>query len=203
MRRQLVIFVKEPVAGRVKSRLGREIGMVSAAWWYRHQARRLARRLSADPRWRTILALSPDRAVYDSRFWPRGALRIGQGRGDLGARMGRMFRGAGPGPMIIVGSDIPDVTPARIWSGFQALGRAEAAVGPAEDGGYWLIGLANPRRAPRRLFDGVRWSSASARADTEATLSPLSLAHLETLQDVDDAADLARHSARAPLGAAL
>ncbi|MEO1293015.1 MAG: hypothetical protein AAFV62_09325, partial [Pseudomonadota bacterium] len=60
MKRRLVIFVKEPVAGRVKTRLGRGIGMAPAAWWFRHQSRHLIRTLSADPRWETILAVAPD-----------------------------------------------------------------------------------------------------------------------------------------------
>ena len=75
---------------------------------------------------------------------------------------------------------------------FDALGDADAVLGPAEDGGYWLIGLKrSPRRKPIRLFEGVRWSTEHALADTEAGLAGLRIARLETLRDVDDARDLA------------
>ena len=57
MRRTLVIMVKEPRPGRVKTRLGRDIGMVGAAWWFRHQTRSLIRRLR-DPRWQIVLAVA-------------------------------------------------------------------------------------------------------------------------------------------------
>lgn len=190
-RRRLLIFVKEPVAGRVKTRLGRDVGMVSAAWWFRHRARALTRELARDPRWETWLAVSPDRAGLESRFWPSGPGRWAQGRGDLGARMGRAFRSFAPGPLVIVGADIPGVDRARVWAAFRALGAAEAATGPAEDGGYWLIGLKRvPRRAPAGLFSGVRWSTATALADTERSLAGLRIARVDRLRDVDRAADL-------------
>ena len=68
-RRRLVVMIKEPRPGRVKTRLGREIGMTAAAWWFRHQTRRLLRRLQ-DPRWELILSVAPDREALQSRVWP-------------------------------------------------------------------------------------------------------------------------------------
>jgi hypothetical protein len=62
-------MVKEPQLGRVKTRLGRDIGMVPALWWYRHQVARLTRRLD-DRRWHLTLAISPDNQHRKSRFWP-------------------------------------------------------------------------------------------------------------------------------------
>lgn len=192
MRPRLLIFAKEPVAGRVKTRLGRDIGMVEAAWWYRRRARSLIRALSADPRWETWIAVSPDRDGLESRFWPAHLPRWPQGRGDLGARMGRAFAAFPPGPLVIVGADIPDLERRHVRAAFDALGDADAVLGPAEDGGYWLIGLKrSPRRKPIRLFEGVRWSTEHALADTEAGLAGLRIARLETLRDVDDARDLA------------
>lgn len=186
----LVIFVKEPRAGRVKTRLGRDIGMTSAAWWFRHQVSRLLRQVGDDPRWRTVLAVSPDPAVL-SRAWPAHLLRWPQGRGDLGDRMGRAFRQMPPGPVIIVGADIPGITRGRIADSFAALRSNDTVLGPAPDGGYWLIGL---RRGgcpiPRKLFDGVRWSTEHAMADTVATMAGLKIARTITLADVDTRADL-------------
>ena len=129
-RPRLLIFAKEPLPGRVKTRLGRGIGMVEAAGWYRRQASALVRRLSADPRWESWIAVSPDAAGMASRFWPRGVRRWPQGQGDLGARMGRAFREFPPGPLVIIGADIPGVTRRQITSAFNALGSARGGVGP-------------------------------------------------------------------------
>ena len=119
----LVIFVKEPRPGRVKTRLGAGIGLVPAAWWFRHQSQRLIRRLARDPRWRTVLAVSPDHEGLASRVWPACVARRPQGRGDLGDRMLRALAAEAPGRVMIVGSDIPDITPDDIAGGFRALGR--------------------------------------------------------------------------------
>lgn len=189
--RHLVIMVKEPRPGRVKTRLGADIGMTSAAWWFRHQSARLLRRVGQDPRWRTWLAVSPDVAGMCSRVWPEHIERVPQGRGDLGVRMARIFEVVPPGPCLIVGADIPGIDATRIAEGFDALCRAEAVIGPAADGGYWMIGLRRGARPlPGRLFEAVRWSSKHALADTERTLAPLTVAHTTLLRDVDTVADL-------------
>lgn len=105
--------------------------------------------------------------------------------------MGRVFAALPPGPVVIVGADIPGVDRERIWAAFQALGTADAVIGPAEDGGYWSIGLKRvPCRRRAALFRGVRWSTEHARADTEASMSDLRIAHVDTLCDVDTATDL-------------
>lgn len=189
MRRQLVVMVKEPRPGRVKTRLGRDIGHTRAAWWFRHQCRRLLRELD-DPRWHLVLAVSPDRAGLESRVWPGHLPRRAQGAGDLGARMARVFRTAPPGPVIIVGADIPAIRRYHIERAFALLGRHDAVVGPATDGGYWLIGLARRRAVPAPLFEGVRWSTRHALADTLAGLKGLSVALVDQLNDVDTAKDL-------------
>lgn len=191
LRRYVVIFAKEPFPGRVKTRLARRIGTIGAARWFRREALALARRLAADPRWEVVIAVSPDEKGLASRVWPAGLARRPQGAGDLGDRMGRLLRRAPPGPVVIVGADAPDVGRAEVWAAFRALGRADAAFGPATDGGFWLVGLRRtPRRAPATLFEGVRWSSAHALADSEASLRGLRLARVATLPDVDEADDL-------------
>lgn len=190
-RARLIVMVKTPRAGRVKTRLGRGIGMAAAAMWYRHQLRHLFRTLR-DPRWQVVLAVAPDTAL-NAPMWPTDFARVPQGRGDLGARMARLLRSAPPGPALLIGSDIPGITRAHLARGFQALGRYEAVLGPAPDGGYWLIGLARRGRVPTGILTRVRWSGPHARADSEKSLSGLSIAHVDTLADVDEAADLSRH----------
>nr|WP_255596729.1 TIGR04282 family arsenosugar biosynthesis glycosyltransferase [Cognatishimia sp. MH4019] len=182
-------MVKEPRPGRVKTRLGRDIGMTAAAWWFRHQVRGLLRRVR-DPRWYVVLAVAPDRDGMLSRVWPADLPRVAQGQGDLGDRMGRVFRMMPPGPVAIIGADIPGVTAARIAEAFAALGNHEAVFGPAPDGGYWLIGMKRVGPVPTTLFQGVRWSTEHALADTKASLPGARIAHVATLRDVDTVADL-------------
>lgn len=189
MRNILVVMVKEPRPGRVKTRLGAGLGMVGAAWWYRHQVRRLLRAVD-DPRWDLVLAVAPDAAGLASRIWPAHVARVAQGSGDLGVRMGRLLRGLPAGRVCIVGSDIPDITAARIASAFKALGRADAVFGPSVDGGYWLVGMKRVASVPLGIFEGVRWSTPHALADTERSLGAMRIARVETLRDVDTVADL-------------
>jgi rSAM/selenodomain-associated transferase 1 len=185
LRNILVVMVKEPHPGRVKTRLGRGIGLVPAAWWFRHQVRRLLREV-ADPRWEVVLAVSPDREGVESRVWPARFARVPQGSGDLGDRMGRMFAQL-PGRVCVIGADIPGVRKRHIARAFAALGRTDAVFGPSEDGGYWLIGL---RRLPAGAFEGVRWSSPHALADTQRSLGGMRVAHIDMLRDVDTVEDL-------------
>ncbi|MCP3971445.1 MAG: glycosyltransferase [Rhodobacteraceae bacterium] len=186
--RHLIVMLKEPRVGRVKTRLGREIGMVPATWWFRHQATRLLRRLD-DQRWRLWLGVAPDRALH-SRAWPAHLPRIAQGRGDLGDRMARLLAAPPPGPALIVGGDIPDIRPAHIARAFRALGQNDAVFGPAADGGYWLVGLKRAVPPPPGLFHHVRWSTQHSLADSLATLPGARIAFTDTLRDIDTAADL-------------
>lgn len=182
--RRLVVMAKEPRAGAVKTRLARDIGAVAATAFYRRSTMSVVTRLARDRRWRTALAVTPDSAVT-AGVWPRGAARIAQGAGDLGARMQRIFDRMPPGPVVVIGTDIPQLQPRQVAAAFRALGANGAVFGPADDGGYWLVGL---RRSPgiARLFGGVRWSSPHALADTLANLKGRRAAMLETLSDVDD-----------------
>ena len=181
-------MVKQPRPGRVKTRLARDIGTVEAARWYRAQTAALLRRLD-DPRWRLVLAVTPDAEVAVSRVWPAHLPRLAQGRGDLGARMRRCLW-AVPGPALLIGSDIPGLSARHVAQGFAALRRADWAMGPAIDGGFWGIGRAARCHPPPGLFAGVRWSSSHAAADTRVTLGSDRVAVLATLADVDAACDL-------------
>ena len=182
---RLIIMAKSPLAGVAKRRLGREIGDVAAMRFYRSCLSHAVLRLASDPRWRTMLAVVPDKDVA-ARLWllPHKIGLLPQGYGDLGQRMQRLFKRLPPGPVIIVGSDIPGIRPAHVAEAFRLLGREDAVFGPAPDGGYWLIGL---RRCPSVLtpFARVRWSSVDALADTLANLKGKRIAFAATLSDVD------------------
>jgi uncharacterized protein len=181
---RLVVMAKVPAAGRVKTRLAGEIGIGMATAFARHAIGVTLARLANPGAWQMTLALAPDCAA-DRSPGPAGITRVGQGAGDLGRRMQRIMNRMPPGPVVIVGTDIPELRASHIRQAFRLLGRHDAVFGPASDGGYWLVGL---RRRPRilRLFAGVRWSSPHALADTLANLDGLAIARLETLSDVDD-----------------
>jgi rSAM/selenodomain-associated transferase 1 len=188
VRNQLVLFVKAPRIGAVKTRLAKGIGKVNAWRFYRSQSSRLLLTVGRDPRWRTALAVTPDDYVNTMGFWPGDVTRLSQGQGDLGQRMARVFEALPPGPAVIVGSDIPGVQRHHIAAAFRSLRRHDAVFGPAADGGYWLVGLSR-RRPVWHLFNNVRWSSRYALADTVANLDGRRVAMLEQLSDVDTPAD--------------
>ncbi len=201
--RHLVVMAKEPIMGRVKTRLAASIGAVEATRAARVMLRALLRRLARDPRWTTWLAASPDSAARPARWQGDARCRlIAQGRGDLGRRMQSLVERLPPGPAVIIGSDIPAIAPADIAAAFHLLGSNDAVLGPASDGGYWLVGLSH--RRPLRPFDDVRWSGPHALADTLANLAGHRVALLRTLTDVDTAdAHLAWRQGRIPCAVTL
>jgi len=183
-------MVKVPQTGRVKTRLGREIGYVAAAWWFRHQVRRLLRHVRDDRQWQLIICISPDIAAANTRVFAPSIRRIAQGRGHLGQRMARAIQNQPPGPVVLIGADIPGIRARHIASAFRALGSHDAVFGPARDGGFWLVGFRRTRPLAPNLFENVRWSSEFALRDTLRGLNTNAIAMLETLDDVDLAADL-------------
>jgi uncharacterized protein len=195
--KRLVIMAKSPEMGRVKRRLTREVGACAAIRFYRSCLAYTVLRLARDPRWQTIFAvdLSAERAGQFAPSRQRLAA-VAQGSGDLGKRMQRLFKRLPPGPILIVGSDIPAIRQAHIAEAFRLLGGADAVLGPALDGGYWLVGL---KRTPRVLapFALVRWSGPYALADTLANLDGSRVALAAHLSDVDTADDLCRETGQA------
>ncbi len=195
----LVLFARAPRRGTVKRRLAADIGPDAALAFYRRSLNGVVWRLGRDPRWTTWLSVTPDADAANATLWPNvpGLLRVSQGRGSLGERMARPIRELPPGPVVIVGSDIPAVTPDHITDAFAALGSHDMVFGPASDGGYWLVGARRRPMVPRRLFDNVRWSTEHALADTLAGLPRhFRVARIETLDDIDTGADLADWRAR-------
>lgn len=189
MRQTLIVMLKEPRPGRVKTRLGRDIGMVGAAWWFRHQSTALIRRLR-DPRWQMVLSVTPDRAGMLSRCWPGDLARMAQGRGDIGQRMAHALRRIPLGRVCLVGADIPDLSRAHVARAFAALGNSDMVFGPAVDGGFWLVGARHGRAVPGDLFAGVRWSGPHTLADAVASVSGSRVALVDRLADVDRVTDL-------------
>jgi rSAM/selenodomain-associated transferase 1 len=195
--RRLVIMAKTPNRGVVKRRLAREIGSGAATRFYRNCLLHTVLRLAPDPRWRTVIAFDGGKEGASCLAPVLGEIElVPQHRGDLGTRMQCLFDRLPPGPILIVGSDIPSIRPAHIAEAFRLLARADAVLGPAPDGGYWLVGL---KRTPRALapFAGVRWSGPHAFADTLANLKGRRVALAAKLSDVDAAEDLRRERGQA------
>lgn len=192
-RPRLVIMVKEPVAGRVKTRLGRDIGVSRATGFYRQTLAAVTTRLARDCRWQTLLSVAPAVALRSNTL-PVALPRIPQNGGDLGQRMQAIFDLGGRGPVVVIGTDIPEVAPHHIADAFRVLGRNDVVFGPAVDGGFWLVGM---RRTPRLvdLFHDVRWSTADTLRDCLDGLRrqpSVTVELVATLSDADDRRDLAR-----------
>lgn len=186
------MFVRAPRVGAVKSRLAASIGAVPAWCAYRRIMGLVLRPLADDPRWRTWLSVTPDGFARRGRFWPANVPRMMQGKGDLGARMARALDLFPCRPVVIIGSDVPDITPLLVTRAFAALRSSDYVFGPAADGGYWLVGAA-PRAPVRDLFGDVRWSGPHALADTLANIDPRrTYRMLDELEDVDDGESFAR-----------
>lgn len=191
MPRHLVIFARAPQAGRVKRRLAKGIGILAATRFYRATLGTMLRALAADGRWTVWLFVTPDNSLGHP-MWRSLRCRP-QGRGDLGQRMRRPFDTLPPGPVVLVGSDIPALRPHHIARAFALLGRHDLVLGPASDGGYWLIASRRLRPLPHPLFERVRWSTPQALADTLETIpARYSVGFADTLDDIDDASDLCR-----------
>lgn len=186
--RWLVIMAKVPGAGRVKTRLARDIGSSAAANVYRQTCRAVVTRLSQSTCWNTVLCVTPDSGTHD-RFWPTHLPKIKQGNGDLGARMRRAIAGLPPGPVVLIGTDIPTISRSHIARAFRALGESDVVFGPAHDGGYWLVGMKN-RKPLAQAFAHVRWSTASALSDTLRNLTTFKVTQIDQLNDVDTLQDL-------------
>lgn len=194
LQRHLILLVKAPRLGAVKTRLAGDVGWAAATGFYRASVARAIRRLAFDPRWRLTLAVTPDRST-GAGFWPAGPRRAAQGPGDLGARMARVLKALPPGPAVLIGGDIPEIRPRHIRRAFAALGDAEAVFGPATDGGYWLVGLKRRPWIPAPFAD-VRWSSEHALADSLANFAGRRVALIDELNDIDTGADLRRWRGR-------
>jgi hypothetical protein len=196
MQRHLVIFARAPQAGRVKRRLGSEIGMMEAFRFYRRILDQQIRRMTRDPRWTVWLFVTPDTALrHPAWHLVPVSQRKPQRQGDLGRRMKLPFETLPSGPVVLVGSDIPAMRTHHIARAFTLLGSHDLVFGPARDGGFWLFGARRLRPLPRSLFANVHWSTATALADTLAGIPRhVTTALADTLDDVDDAASLRRLS---------
>jgi uncharacterized protein len=187
----LLLFVKHPKAGQTKTRLAAGIGHPRALAVYRALLQHLRQEAEATLADKAVFYGNeiPPQDLWAETAWPR----LPQQGDDLGARMQQAFQWGfdqGYQRIVLVGSDIPHLTHHLLNDAFEQLGTHPAMLGPAADGGYYLIGLSQP--CPR-VFAGKTWSTSSVLPDTLADFEAegLSYALGPTLNDVDTVADLA------------
>lgn len=188
MTARVVLFVKQPVAGRVKSRLAKGLGTALATGFYRTTTRTVCHRLSRDPRWQLIIARSPDHWRPGAPVFPPGLITTPQGPGDIGDRMARLARRFSDGPVILVGSDIPALQTGHIAAALRCLKHSDVVFGPATDGGFWLVGY-NPRAARQARFTNIAWSTGMVLTDCLTGLGATRVSLLPPLSDIDDIGD--------------
>lgn len=185
---RIVIFAKQPVPGRAKTRLIPALGAEGAAKLAREMLaatveEALATGLAVD------LCGDPDAARWHEAR--TGLVLTAQGEGDLGERLARAARRTlGEGDkVLLVGADCPELDRRRLAAAAEALAKHDAVIHPARDGGYALLGL---KRFDRSLFEGIDWSTEKVAAQTIARIDALGWSlHLgETLRDVDEPEDL-------------
>jgi rSAM/selenodomain-associated transferase 1 len=191
----VLVFVRAPERGAVKTRLAAAIGDEAALRIYRRLAEHTLREAAALARDGVQLRVhhTPAHAGDAVRAWlGAGPVYLPQAEGDLGARMEDAFArafAAGAERVVIVGSDLPDVSAELLRRAFDRLDAHPAVLGPARDGGYYLLGLTRPVDG---IFDGIAWSTPEVLAATLARFRAAGIqpAMLEELADVDEAGDL-------------
>jgi rSAM/selenodomain-associated transferase 1 len=182
----LIVFVKAPRGGAVKTRLAKIIGVPAAVAAYHELVETLLNQLEGLGG--VDLCFTPDDAAGEIRQWLReGWSSNPQGDGDLGQRLQSAFRHAfhaGAKRVAIIGSDCPAIRAGDIREAWIGLQTHDVVLGPATDGGYWLIGL---RQLQPELFRNIPWSTENVFRETILRVqhAGLSIRLLRELADVD------------------
>jgi rSAM/selenodomain-associated transferase 1 len=187
----VVVYGRQPIPGRVKTRLAASIGDEAAAAVYGALLVRSIQQAVLSGL-HTVLALSEEPVAG---WQPPTGLALELQRGaDLGERLRDTFDrrfSEGWARVVIVGSDCPGMTAEHIRSAVATLERFPTVLGPAEDGGYWLIGQRPPGAD---LFSGIPWSTRAVMEETRTRLrsSGIGWSEIDRLADIDTVEDVAR-----------
>lgn len=193
-RRIVGVFAKAPTPGRVKTRLAADIGDERAVEIYRSLGRATVDALRGGAYRLVVFGDPPDPdSLAEIRAWlgPEGLEVRSQSDGDLGARMHTALAQAlaEVDQALLVGTDIPGIDQPTVASAFAALSEHDVVLGPAADGGYYLVGLTHPRSD---IFTDIPWSTPRVLGETlrRAEASRLSVALLDEKTDIDTLSDL-------------
>ncbi len=195
----LIIFLRAPESGRVKTRLARDVGDEKALALYKTFAEAT---LAAADKWcesslsrEILLSYYPENKLDLIQSWlGRDRAYLAQSGFDLGQRMANAMTSAfdkGAKRVVLVGTDIPRIRAGHLEQAFELLGKKDVVLGPSLDGGYWLIG-ANHETFTPAIFENVDWGTSSVFSATTERCGRHNLiwSELEPLQDVDTLADL-------------
>jgi hypothetical protein len=191
----LLVFLKSPDPGTVKTRLIPALGAETAADLYRVLAGQALRGTRpAGDEYERLLFFAPRDARARVEGWLPGEACLPQAEGDLGQRMLAAFEEAfrrGSKRVAVIGSDVPWVSRDHVIRAFDLLERRDVVLGPALDGGYYLLGLTRPFPT---LFHGIPWSTSGVLSATTARAVALGLSRglLDPLPDLDTIADIRR-----------
>lgn len=205
-RARIIVFAREPVPGKVKTRLQPALGRTGALALYRALLARLGRRLTAATLapWELWVSSNQDHEDFIT-ICNKKDINLQSGA-DLGARMDHasatVLARDGVDRVLLIGCDCPLLDGDYLGRALVALSQADVVLGPAEDGGYVLIGMKRPQPA---LFRDVAWGTGRVLAQTRAHIAAAGLTAelLEPLWDVDRPEDLGRLAALDPAMEAL
>ncbi|MFO7800451.1 TIGR04282 family arsenosugar biosynthesis glycosyltransferase [Rhodohalobacter sp.] len=189
-RNRLIIFVKNPIEGEVKTRLASSLGDEKALDVYQKLLKITARE-TANVNAEKLVSYSKfveERDNFDKNIFEKSVQR----KGDLGEKMKHAFRYGfddGFNRIVLIGSDCPEISQSLIDKAFKELSEADSVIGPSDDGGYYLIGLS---RFIPQIFDDVEWSTSSVFSSTITALEDIGATYhiLKKLNDIDTESDL-------------
>lgn len=191
----VAVMLRYPEVGKTKTRLIPKLGSVGATYFYRKLAEHCIKQV-CDSSAYCMAHVAPGEKLADAQEWlGRDADYSAQFEGDLGERLiEAMSAGFNKGAtkVIAIGTDCPALNSTLLDHAFEALDSADVVIGPADDGGYYLIGTKEPRN---ELFTNIPWSSSNTLKETMAACDrlALSVSKLETLSDIDLAGDIDLH----------
>ena len=194
-RQQILYFVKYPEPGKVKTRLAQSVGFEEAARWYRTLAESNLSILARlpQPEFHITVTFDPPEAEDAMKEWFSGEHEyLPQAGEDLGERLANAFASVfhrGAQKVLALGSDTMGLEESHIQDAFRHLDARDVVLGPAKDGGYYLIGLSRPRPL---IFKEIPWSTPAVFETTLARIEELDLSCflLPRLDDLDDAENI-------------
>ena len=195
----LVIFAREPVPGRVKTRLAKDVGIAAAAALYDLMLRHVVKSVIST-QYDIIICKTPESGGACFESMVPGAVVRDQPKGDLGEKMSGVFRAeftSGYKKICIIGTDCPGISSSDILLAFELLGNFQLVLGPSCDGGYYLIGLSvfHPE-----LFDGIVWGTDEVLSGTLGIAQSLGIDYgcLAVRADIDEIAGIERYISENP-----
>lgn len=192
-RNLLLIFTRNPELGKVKTRLAKTVGDENALEIYRlllKKTQEVAEKVTSDK------AVFYSEKIIENDYWnPVIFQKFLQIEGDLGCKMQHAFEQSfekGYEKLVIMGSDLYDITPEIIEDAFHQLELNDVVLGPAKDGGYYLLGMKSLHKS---IFQKKKWGTATVLSDTLKDIADKKVSLLEELNDIDVFEDIQFHPA--------